>query len=582
MNLSFLSPAAAYALLAGVALVIVLLHLLKPRAQPHRVASALIWRRVLGARRRRPSRWRWWLSLLLALGIGLSLALALTVSNLAPGAGGARVVLVLDNSPSMAARTRDGQTRWQHARARARAVLDTGGTAMLLDTMGYAPASGFVTREAARAELERLPLATFGTPRLPPVPLPEDSALHLFTDGVTLTSLPAQATLHNVFEAADNVAITAFEARPMLQDPTRVEALVQLYNAAPASLRVRLMLRGGERFSLAQELDLAPGELVDATFDVSAFDGGVLGAAVAAPGDAFALDDVAYAVVPAHATRRVLLVSPGNARLADSLRALPGTQFTSVTPAAYPPAGRFDVAVFDRFAPAVLPPAALLIGARGERTLGNPVVGGWDESHALTAGVPWRDLRLRRASSQGPSGKALLWSDSTPPEPLIVAVHDGSSRAIHVGFELADSNLALQPGFPVFLGQALAWLGDASPALSHGLGPIEVPLDAAQVVDGAGRAQPTVRTTGGTQFDAPRPDVYTATARSGSVQVVANVLDPRLAQINRSVLAGATAAEPSVARGLGRWLAEPWRALLALAAILLLMEWTAFTRRLSV
>jgi len=571
---------AAYALLAGVALIIVLLHLLKPRAQPLVVASALLWRRVLVARRQQPARWRWWLSLLLALGIGLSLAFALSAPKLAPGAGGQRLVLVLDNSPSMAARTRDGQTRWQHAVARARAVLETNSAAMLLDTMGYAPASGFVTREIAQAELARVPVASFGTPRLPAVPVSEYSALHLFTDGVALAQLPADATLHNVFEPADNVAITAFEAQPVLQDPTRVEALVQIYNASPASIHVRLLVRGGEHFSLAQDLKVAAGELVDATFDVSAFDGGVLGAAVAAAGDAFPLDDVAYTVVAPHTTRRVLLVSAGNARLADSLRALPGTQLSSVTPARYPAAGRFEVSVFDRFEPAVLPPAALLIGAHGGRSIGNPAIGGWDETHALTAGLAWSELRLLRASSVGQVAKALLWSASPSPQGLIVAARDGDSRAIRVGFALEDSNFAVQPGFPVFLGKALAWLTEPAPIIGHGLGPVEVPLDAAQVIDGTGRALPVTRTPGGTLFEAARPDVYTATARTGSVRVVANVLDPRLAQINRSVLAEADAAAAATPT-LRRWFAETWRTLLALAAFLMLVEWAAFTRRLT-
>jgi hypothetical protein len=103
----------AWLALAGVAVAIWLLHLLKPRAQRHVVASALLWRRVLGVRPRRPARWRWWLSLALALGIGLSLAMALVrPDSFVPGSHGTPLVVVLDNSPSMAARTRDGQTRW--------------------------------------------------------------------------------------------------------------------------------------------------------------------------------------------------------------------------------------------------------------------------------------------------------------------------------------------------------------------------------------------------------------------------------------------------------------------------------------
>jgi hypothetical protein len=574
-----LSPAAAYALLAGVALAVVLLHLLRPRAPARLVGSAVLWRRVLQVRPRRSSRWRWWLSLALALAIALSLALALITTD--PATGGARrSVLILDNAPSMAARTRDGRTRWQHALARARAVVDAGGAVMVLDTMGYAPAPAFVEGAAAREALEQIPLATFGTPRLPPVPPPADSSVHVFSDGVTLTRLPDQAMLHDVFEAADNVAITAFDARPMLQDPTRIEVLVQILNASPGPKRVRLALRGGADFRLLQPLEVGAGELIDATFDVSAFAGGVLAAAVAADGDAFALDDIAYALVPAHAARRVLLVSADSAPLADALRALPGVELTTVAPAAYAGASRFDIAVFDRFAPAALPAAALLFGAPGDRFLTRPAIGGWDGADPIMAGVAWHDLRLQRARAQSATGDTLLWSGNAPAEPLIVAVRDRAARAIRVGFTLQDSNFGVQGGLPVFLGQALAWLADAAPAPGHALGPIEVALERARVTDGTGRPLPTLRTARGTLFEANRPDVYTATAGASSIQICANLTDPRVAQINWRALGDAGGVRATGA-ALARWTPQRWQLLTALAALLLLAEWIAYVRKLA-
>ena len=106
------SPLAGYALLFGVALAIVVLYWLKPRPLRTTVGSTLLWANVLKRRVRHAMRWRWVLSLLLALGISLSLALALTRPELpALGLTGKRIVLVLDNSPSMAARTRDDHTR---------------------------------------------------------------------------------------------------------------------------------------------------------------------------------------------------------------------------------------------------------------------------------------------------------------------------------------------------------------------------------------------------------------------------------------------------------------------------------------
>ena len=93
MRFLALSPVVAFALLAGVALVILLLHLLRPPPRQVVVPSLLMWARVLRDRKRPDARQL--LSLLLALGAGLSLALALTRPEIgALGTGANRLALV--------------------------------------------------------------------------------------------------------------------------------------------------------------------------------------------------------------------------------------------------------------------------------------------------------------------------------------------------------------------------------------------------------------------------------------------------------------------------------------------------------
>ena len=110
MNVLASSPALAYALIAITALLIFLLHLLRPRALRRAVSSTVLWAQVLKGRRRYHAPLRWLLSLLLCLAIGLALAAALGRPE---GLGDDRnkIVIVLDNAPSMAARTRDGESR---------------------------------------------------------------------------------------------------------------------------------------------------------------------------------------------------------------------------------------------------------------------------------------------------------------------------------------------------------------------------------------------------------------------------------------------------------------------------------------
>ena len=106
MNAVALSPALAYAIVVATALLIVLLHLLRPRAMQRAVSSTVLWMQVLRQRRRYYPPWRWLLSLVLCLAIGIALALALGRPDGFSGAQ-SRLVIVLDNSASMATRTRD-------------------------------------------------------------------------------------------------------------------------------------------------------------------------------------------------------------------------------------------------------------------------------------------------------------------------------------------------------------------------------------------------------------------------------------------------------------------------------------------
>ena len=332
-----LSPVVAYALLAGVALVILLLHLFKPPPRRLVIPSVLLWARIGRGRKRPPARRL--LSLLLALGAGLSLALALTRPEIAAiGASGQPLALVLDNSPSMAALMSDGRTRWEHAIEQARALLAAVERGDRSDAAGHRRAAS-----ACRASSNAMPRSQRSSACRPPrgdrracrgrrsSPARKCTCSPMASRRSTA---PEGAVVHSVFEAADNVAVTAFEARPLAQDPTRYEAMVQVLNASPGDRRVRLLITGGGGFSITQDLDLRAGETVNATFDVSDFEGGVLGAAAVCETDAFALDDLAYAVIPPHRPKRVLLVTAGNPPLEDALRHVPGMRLSVVTPAA--------------------------------------------------------------------------------------------------------------------------------------------------------------------------------------------------------------------------------------------------------
>jgi len=592
VNFLAFSPQAAYALLAGVALLIVLMYCLKPRPLRVRVASNLVWRTLATLQQPVLDRWRWWLSLSLALATGLSIALALTRPQ-APALGGIarRIAVVLDDSSSMAARGPDGSSRWEHAVDRARRIISGAGLAgevMVLDTLGRTGTPEWVRPEIALAKLRALAPGSTGLARMPLVPTGEHIEAHLLTDGVAHLDVPPEIAVESVFVPADNVAITAFDAKPSLRDPTQYQALVQVFNASVRAKQVRLVVTGENGFVLDRDMILPAGGAINQTIDVTDYAVGVLRAEVRAAGDGFGFDDVAYGLVAPHRTKRVLLVTAGNRYLERSLERLPGIALTVMKPAQYRATADYDANVFDRFAPTE-PPAqgALLFRPPPvtwlpafERTALNPVITRWDQSHPLAANVSWRGVNIQRAglarlSARDTQTDVVLASGAG--EGVLVAAGGEGARWIAAGFALDDSNFAMQPAFPVFLGGALVWLTDRAAILSRGLGHVEVPFADGKVTGPDGRPVAAVSIRGATIFDAARSGVFTVASHTNATRVVVNVIDPQYSDVNRSRFAGAPAAV-AAAPGLPRFAFEPWVALLALAVALLAFEWLAYTR----
>ncbi len=582
MSALALSPLLAYALIGATALLIVLLHLLRPRPLRRAVSSTVLWEAVVRQRRKFHTPWRWLLSLLLCLLIGLSLALALgRPAGLVRDQ--TRVIVVLDNSPSMATGTRDGQSRWAHAVSRARQVIESVGVdVMLIDTMGRSPISGFVRPAQALEALARFEVASAGDAHAPILPESGEFDVHVISDGVTDFNIPANAIVHSVFEPAVNVAVTGLQTRAYPTDPLRVEAFVQVYNASPQPVRARLSLRGAGGFALAQEVPMQAGQLVDVNFDISALDEGVLAAAALTPGDAFAQDDIAFTMVAPHQPRDVLLVSRGNARLEDAVRSLAGLRLKVVAPQDWRDSLAADIYVFDRFSPERLPargallfqPQSLSWTAARQRRVNQPTVIDWDRGSSILDGVAWQALRVERASVMvdAPDDAEALVRTA---DGALVMAGSGAHRWIIAGFAPEQSNLSLQPGLPVFLGNALRWLDQGEPVIASALGTVRVPLPHARIVDGSGRTLSSRTFAGETMFDAHKPDVYTALAGGASLHVVANMLDPQDADVN------ITRFDES-RRGVQRHgfvRIEPWTALAAIALLLFVIEWVAWTRR---
>ena len=605
MRFGDLSAGAGWLLLAGVAAAVLLLYLLKPSPRRLSIASALIWQRVLERRKRRPERVRWWLSLLLAMLIALSVAAALNRPEVVALTGAASdVVLVIDTSPTMATLRSDGRNRLAAAVERAGQIIAEHGAAsryLVTDTMQQVGAGAFEPAGAARERLRALQPVSVGTPWFPQVTFPDadargapDRRQHWFiTDGVAGLEVPQGTRPVSVFEAADNVGITAFEVRAQPTDARQHEAYLEITNASPRAKHVQVQIAGIGAQAVARQVELPAGGSASVVVDVSAFGEGPLRASVRAEGDALALDDVAYAYLPGKGRIRVALVTHGNADLARTLRMLPRMAVEVIRPGALHDARRFDALVLDRFVPNELPPVpALLIGpssvpwlARVHARTGDTHIARWDASHPLLSGVSLRDVLVERATllkpASGERGVALSVVAQGPGgEPLILAAGDGRRLAL-VDFALEDSNFALQASFPAFLSNAIDWLTREPRALTAPVGQVSVPAEHARVLDLDGKEVATRAAPGATLFDAAAPGLYTAVAGDERIRLAVNLFDPHVTDVNASHFAQQAAAAVATSRK-PPLATDAWILLLVLAALLLAVEWWTYHRRLTV
>ncbi|MFN0316354.1 MAG: hypothetical protein ACKVQA_15115, partial [Burkholderiales bacterium] len=242
MSFLAVAPGTAWALLAGAALAVLGLYLLRPSARRIGIASNVIWNRVLKARKRDADRLRWWISLAVAALIALAVALSFTQPEWRLVSGGAkRLLIVLDNSASLSTRTQDGKTRWDHAVMYARDAIEHAGAGsqfMVLDTLRQSGSPAWEKSAQARARLEKLRPA-MGTSRFPMAPAsPADGRTldALFIgDGVSAIQVPKDYRVHSVFERATNLGISAFEVRAQPADARKHAAYLEVFNASTAT-----------------------------------------------------------------------------------------------------------------------------------------------------------------------------------------------------------------------------------------------------------------------------------------------------------------------------------------------------------
>jgi len=525
--------------------------------------------------------------------------LVLAVMRPAPSvtaAGGGRRLIILDSSWSMGAETSSGETRWERAIAEARALIqssagDEVAVATTADGLVEGPTTDAVLLEAALDRLMPSGGENSDWPRLSNV-----SKVHFITDGTLarpmagLEATGADVVVQSVYESAPNVAITAFEVYEPGAPEAQAEAYLELANYSPQKQTAQLTVTRGTTTVGDVAVELAPGEAVRQMVPLGLTGDPRVRARISAPDNVLAVDDEAVAWIARAETLSVTVVSAEPGFLKVLFDRLPGIRTTYIAPGVYdqPRPGAEHVIVFDHWVPPAAPTKpALYVSpmlADGPAWIGQARIETkpqWAtaDRHAVLRGVDPATVTLERARSVESDAWTPVARSATG-SPLVSVRETTDTRAVVLGFGLleAESNVALQPAFPVLIVNAIEWL--ARPTLTGQLRPGVVPIEAAvsRVINTSGESMP-ITAFGDTQLVRfPVPGLYLAEGGGMRTTFAVNVGDPQVSNVSRTSLSEEAQAQGAAARAEDPW--WPW--IVGIAFVLVLVEWWTWHRRITV
>ena len=660
-------PLSMFAIVAAVAAVLAIgAYIIKMRRRRFEVPFSQLWRRVL-EQKDANALWKQLKRLISLLVILMIIALVLFAA-LDPTLGAVdrkarSMVVLIDASASM--KTMDGnddgtKSRMEAARDRAKKLVDSmggGDVAMVMKVDGQTTPMSRFTSDApvldkiidgiaasdTPADLPRALGAAADALRDRPNPLVvlvSDGAFPQQQLGLVRWDAPRPGATKDlagvdmsgidvrflgVGDKSDNVGIIAFNVRRYIANKAAYEVYIEIQNFSQDTAKRKLTLFNGESPVDTRTVEIGPGQRVHEIYARLPASSDSRLKAVLAPvagataTDAFTLDDVAYALLPAHKKQKVLMVTPDNLFLENALQAdEDDVVATKVSPDEYAKnpaqADGFDVVVFDDVTPEVVPPppvSLLYFHPTGEHspiairsTIPSPHITEIDEHHPVMRWVTLADVFMDKSNvfapdaKKGESSLAYVVGD-----PIIAAKRDGKRKVLAFGFSLpADgrdsaTDLPLRVAFPMMLINALDWFaGDTADLLTtYSTGQRErVPLDGvtdateAEVRGPDNLVTSTPVIDGLATFYGNKVGYYDVAVKKQGQTVTHLELAANLASATESDIT------PSKTLTLGgKKLEEPesfsithsqklWIYLILLATGLILVEWVTYHRRITV
>ncbi len=430
----------------------------------------------------------------------------------------------------------------------------------------------------------------------------------------------------------ENVGIVAFNVRRYISNKLSYEVFIEIQNFSDQPVERKLVLSSGTDPIDVKTITLEGRQRLRQIYpNLSGGDDTVLTASVEMPvpvpegvdqraierakHDAFALDDVAYALLPARRQQNVLLVTKDNLYLEGAMLVYDNITVDKYTPEEYEKTiaagtlARYHAIVFDDYTPAPdkIPegPHLLFFHPSGEHspfpiasTLDRPRVTEINDNHPVMRWLLMDDVNFDSTNvfRVDTDGREVVLAQSIR-SPMIAAKRDGQRKIVACGFSLASTDLMLRVAFPLLLVNTLDWFaGDDSDLITtYTTGEaVQVPMDGTfeltevEIQTPQGKIQRAPLKDGMATFYASSVGVHALVAKRdaevlANVSLAANLSDPEESDIAPSteLNMGGKALEPPSGFALTHS-QSLWLYLAILVLVLLCVEWVTYNRRITV
>ncbi|MGI5912104.1 MAG: vWA domain-containing protein [Syntrophomonadaceae bacterium] len=461
--------------------IIILLYLLKPRREEMVISSTFLWEQVLkDIEASNPwQRLKKNLLLFLQLLAAALLVVAIARPYLPVVENSARhLVVVLDCSASMAA-TDVSPSRFAEARRQAGKIAAELGPddRMTLITMAEKPevlVSASHDGAALQQVLEGIDLSSGSanleqTLSIVTAMLKNDKniSLLILTDGGVLPfaeeiklSCPIKVEL--IGNSEDNVGITTLATR---QQNKQIITLARVQNFSSKDIASEIELRAGDVLLDVKKIELKPGEIQDIIWEELPVAVDIIEARLLRK-DAYPQDNQAWAVAQIPEPNRALLVTESNIFLEKALALCSALELYKTKPSHYLSSNEdYSFYIFDGWLPPELPhtPIMVLNPPPGNATI--KVNGSLkdissiniQQEESLLRYVDVNGWQIAAARSLSITGnfKSLLDYEN---QSLLGVGEDSGQRMAVFGFDLHESNIPLQAGFPILINNLVNWL----------------------------------------------------------------------------------------------------------------------------